>query len=88
MGFHVKWISHHLSPNPNLFASDRGGIRRLVDIKIHLTWKTMQNAYHLTCIANDSSGILRFVRKNIYGKPCKMHIAHYDGMYSQIHNKL
>ena len=45
MVFHVKWISHHLSQNPTLVASDSGWIRRLVVRKIHLTWKTIQNAY-------------------------------------------
>ena len=29
-----------------LTASDSGGIRRLMVRKIHLTWKTIQNAYH------------------------------------------
>ena len=46
MVFHVRWISHHSSPNPTLVASDSGRIRRLVVRKIHLTWKTIQNAYH------------------------------------------
>ena len=30
------------------FTSDPGGIRRLVVRKIHLAWKTIQNAYHTT----------------------------------------
>ena len=32
--FHVRWISHHLSPNSTL-----GEIRRLMVRKIYLTWK-------------------------------------------------
>ena len=44
MVFHVRWISHHLSPNPTLVVySDE--IWRLVVRKSHLTWKTIQNAY-------------------------------------------
>ena len=35
------------SQNPTLVASDSGGILRLVVRKIHLTWKTIQNAYRL-----------------------------------------
>ena len=36
MVFHVRWIFHH---------KRLGGIRRLVMRKIHLTSKTIQNAY-------------------------------------------
>ena len=45
MVFLVRWNSHHLSPNPMLVASDSGGIRKLGVRIIHLTWKTIQNAY-------------------------------------------
>ena len=34
-------FSHNSSPNPN-------GFRKLVARKIHLTWNTMQNTYHIT----------------------------------------
>ena len=49
MVFHVRWISHHSSPNPRTIP-DSGGIRRLVVRKIHLTWKTMEN--HTKCISS------------------------------------
>ena len=45
MVFHARWISHHLSPNPTLVASDSGGIQSRVVRNIHLTWQTIQNAY-------------------------------------------
>ena len=39
MVFYVRWISHHSSQNPTLVGDS--WVR-----KIHLTWKTTQNAYH------------------------------------------
>ena len=65
MVFHVRWISHHSSPNLTFVARDSGGIQRLVVRKIHLTWKTIQNPSHME---NHTKSIS-------HGKPHKIHLT-------------
>ena len=43
---HTRYIKE-IEMDSTLVLSDSGGIRRLVVRKIHLKWKTIQNAYHL-----------------------------------------
>ena len=40
------FFSHHKHPNPARVACDEGAIRRRTMVReIHLTWKTIQNAF-------------------------------------------
>ena len=72
MVFHVKWISHHLSPNPTLVASDSDGIRRLVVRKIHLTWKTIHNSYQLHMSWSTTCKNILF---NLQIRPIHIHVT-------------
>ena len=75
MVFHVRWIFLTTSLRiPPESRSDEGGIRRRVVRKIHLTWKTIQNAF---------SRILYTLRHFKYTvqscrswKPCEMDLSH------------
>ena len=65
-------FSHHESPNPARVACDWGEISETIRLEIHLTWKTIQNAY-----------LSNHFYKNTFSRILLHFKAHYS--YAKIH---